>query len=90
MLRDAASTLNNLPNLHIEVEGYTDNVGNDDLNLGLSLRRAKTVRDFLIRYGVAANRLVFRGYGESQPIADNATAEGRAMNRRVELRLIDR
>ena len=90
VLRDAATTLNNHPVLHIEVAGYTDNVGNDDLNLGLSLRRAKTVRDFLIRYGVAANRLVFRGYGESQPIADNATPQGRAMNRRVELRLIDR
>ena len=90
LLRDAAATLNKYPELHIEVAGYTDNVGNDDLNLGLSLRRAKTVRDFLIRYGVAANRLVFRGYGESQPIADNATAAGRAMNRRVELRLVNR
>jgi len=90
LLRDAAATLNKYPELHIEVAGYTDDVGNDDLNLGLSLRRAKTVRDFLIRYGVAADRLVFRGYGESQPVADNATSAGRAMNRRVELRLIDR
>jgi len=53
-------------------------------------RRAKTVYNFLIKYGVDASRLTFRGYGESMPIADNATAEGRATNRRVELRVVKR
>jgi OOP family OmpA-OmpF porin len=57
-------------------------------NQGLSDRRAKTVFDFLIRYGADENRMTFKGYGESEPIADNSTAQGRAANRRVELRVI--
>jgi len=52
------------------------------------MRRAKTVMDFLIHYGVDESRLSFEGYGESEPIADNSTADGRAINRRVELRLV--
>ena len=90
LLRDAANTLIKYPDMHIEVAGHTDSVGNADLNQGLSMRRAKTVRDSLIRYGVDQGRLTFRGYGESQPIADNTTADGRATNRRVELRLVNR
>jgi outer membrane protein OmpA-like peptidoglycan-associated protein len=88
LLQNAADTLNKHPELRIEVAGHSDDVGNADQNIGLSMRRAKTVMDFLIRYGVAEDRLSFRGYGESQPIADNDTAEGRATNRRVELRLV--
>ncbi len=87
LLQTAADTLNANPDLVIEVAGHTDNVGNSDLNIGLSMRRAKTVRDFLIQFGVDEGRLSFRGYGEAEPIADNSTAEGRATNRRVELRL---
>ena len=56
--------------------------------MGLSERRAKTVMDYLIRYGVDASRLTYRGYGESEPIANNTTIDGRARNRRVELRVI--
>ena len=87
VLQNAATTLNNYPDLQIEVAGHTDSAGAGDLNYGLSERRAKTVRNYLIRYGVAEDRLIAVGYGESQPVADNATAEGRATNRRVELRI---
>ncbi len=87
LLKDAAATLNKYPNLIVEVAGHTDNVGNEDSNLGLSDRRAKTVLDYLVLYGVDPERLTFRGYGETAPIADNSTAEGRATNRRVELRI---
>ena len=88
ILRDAAATLNKHPNLKVEVAGHTDNVGNMDSNLGLSDRRAKTVLDYLVKFGVDPARLTFRGYGDMDPIADNNTAEGRATNRRVELRVI--
>ena len=87
LLKDAATTLNKYPELVIEVAGHTDDVGDASLNQGLSERRAKTVMDYLIRYGVDPSRLSFRGYGESQPIANNTTLEGRAQNRRVELRI---
>ena len=89
LLRFAAATLNQYPELHIEVAGHSDDVGDAAANAGLSERRARTVRHFLIEYGVAEERLTFKGYGESQPIADNSTAEGRATNRRVELRLVN-
>ena len=71
------------------VEGHTDSVGNDAYNQGLSQRRADAVRKYLVDKGVAAARLEARGFGESQPVADNATAEGRAQNRRVVLRRTD-
>ncbi len=90
LLQEAAETLNKYPELVIEVAGHSDDVGDPIKNEGLSERRAKTVRAFLIHYGVAQDRLTYKGYGESQPIGDNATPEGRAMNRRVELRLTSR
>ncbi len=88
LMRDAARTLNRYPDLVVEVAGHTDNVGNADLNLGLSDRRARTVLDHLIEFGVDPKRLTSRGYGDLMPIADNATPAGRAANRRVELRVI--
>lgn len=88
LLQEAADTLNKHPEIRIEVAGHTDDVGNAEANEGLSERRAETVHAFLIRYGVAESRLTFRGYGESQPIVDNSSADGRAVNRRVELRLV--
>jgi OOP family OmpA-OmpF porin len=88
LLEEAANTLIKYPELQIEVAGHSDNVGDAKANEGLSERRAKTVRAILIRMGVAEERLTFKGYGETQPIGDNSTAEGRAINRRVELRLI--
>ena len=88
ILQRAADTLKLHPDLHIEVAGHSDDVGNAAANAGLSERRAKTVWHYLIQYGVAEDRLTFKGYGESQPITDNSTEDGKATNRRVELRLI--
>ena len=90
VLADAAATLRRNPDLIIEVAGHTDSAGSDTYNASLSERRAITVRDFLIANGVNADNLTVRGYGEGQPIADNATADGRARNRRVELRVQNR
>lgn len=89
ILRGIAETLNKYPEMEIEVAGHTDSVGLGDANYGLSERRAVTVRDILIRFGVEEFRIRATGYGESQPIADNNTAEGRAKNRRVELRILN-
>lgn len=74
------------PEVKVEVGGHCDSDGSNEYNLKLSDRRAKAVRDYLIKKGVAATQLTAKGYGESQPIADNKTAEGKAKNRRVELK----
>lgn len=88
LIRQIADTLRDNAYLQIEVAGHTDSQGDEIGNQGLSDRRAKTVFDYLFLYGVDPKRLSFRGYGESQAIADNETREGRAINRRVELRVI--
>ncbi|KAA9350055.1 OmpA family protein [Larkinella humicola] len=72
------------PTLRIEISGHTDNVGDPRLNLALSENRAKVITTYLIRNGVADGRIATKGYGGTQPIADNTTEEGRAKNRRVE------
>ena len=90
VLADAAATLKKYPNMVVEVAGHTDSDGSATNNLGLSERRANTVRDFLVRAGASAANLSARGYGEARPIADNATSRGKAMNRRVELRILRR
>lgn len=90
VLNDAAATLRKNPSIKVEVAGHTDSDGTAAHNEGLSSRRATTVRDFLVNNGVAANRLSVRGYGESQPIANNTTAAGKAQNRRVVLRILER
>lgn len=69
----------------VKVAGHTDSVGSDAYNQSLSERRARSVADFLATQGVPAEKLQVEGYGESQPVADNGTDEGRAKNRRVEL-----
>ncbi|HSO46527.1 MAG TPA: OmpA family protein [Rhizobiaceae bacterium] len=69
----------------VEVAGHTCSIGTEEYNLGLSLRRAEAVRNYLVSKGVSADRLTVRGYGESRPAVSNATPEGRAQNRRVEL-----
>jgi outer membrane protein OmpA-like peptidoglycan-associated protein/opacity protein-like surface antigen len=76
------------PNVKVEVAGHCDAQNSDAHNLKLSDARAKTVRDYLIRKGVKAEQLEAKGYGESEPIASNDTAAGRAENRRVELKRI--
>ncbi len=79
------ATLKEWGDVKVEVAGHTDSIGTDNYNMGLSLRRANAVRDYLISKGIAAENLTAKGYGESQPVADNRTAAGRFKNRRVEL-----
>ncbi|MOA46899.1 Outer membrane porin F precursor [compost metagenome] len=71
----------------IKVVGHTDSVGSDAYNQALSERRASSVAEYLLSQGVAPNKVTSEGRGESQPIADNETEEGRAKNRRVELHI---
>lgn len=71
----------------VDVYGHTDSDGSDDYNFGLSQRRATSVATFVSNSGIDSRRFVIRGYGESQPIASNATAAGKAANRRVEIQL---
>jgi outer membrane protein OmpA-like peptidoglycan-associated protein len=73
------------PNLRVQVEGYTDNIGGDQYNLTLSQQRGDAVRSYLISQSVATDNITATGYGMSNPIADNATAAGRAQNRRVQM-----
>jgi OOP family OmpA-OmpF porin len=84
----AASLLAN-SDVKIEVAGHTDASGAEGLNLRLSQARAAAVRHYLANKGVAPDRMIARGYGESQPVASNATPDGKAQNRRVELRRIN-
>jgi outer membrane protein OmpA-like peptidoglycan-associated protein len=76
--------MNDNPSVKIQINGYTDNVGNDADNLKLSENRAKAVVDFLITKGIDATRMTWKGFGETQPVADNSSEEGRALNRRTE------
>lgn len=69
----------------ILVTGYTDNTGNDSINIPLSQARAQSVKNYLAGKGIASNRIDAQGYGSSNPIADNSTAAGREQNRRVEI-----
>ena len=86
ILDDAVATLKRYPALKVEIAGHTDSANSDAYNLDLSQRRAKAVLDYFVGHGVEADRLSAKGYGEAEPIADNASADGRFKNRRVELR----
>lgn len=85
-----AESLNKHSNTAIEIVGHTDSSGSDAINLPLSLKRAESTRDYLIGRQVAAERFSTQGWGPDLPIADNKTAQGRAMNRRVEVFVADR
>ena len=73
------------PGLRIDLQGHTDNIGSQNFNMKLSLRRSAAVKTYLVSKGVPADRLKTEGFGFSRPVATNKTKEGRAMNRRVEL-----
>ncbi|MED5526596.1 OmpA family protein [Gallaecimonas pentaromativorans] len=88
VLTDLASTLNKYPKTMVEISGHTDSTGSAAYNQTLSVNRADSVKSFLVRRGVMPERLSTVGYGQTKPIASNATAEGRAKNRRVEIELI--
>ncbi len=88
ILDAAVETLVKRPDIRVEVAAHTDSTGSADYNQQLSERRAASVMAYLQEHGIDASRLTSKGYGESQPIADNSTEEGRAKNRRVELRVL--
>jgi hypothetical protein len=75
------------PSLRIEIEGHTDNEGTESYNLELSMKRAQSVYEYLLDHNISASRLSFKGYGESRPVSSNDTEEGRAFNRRTEIRI---
>jgi len=85
VLDEAAASLKEWGDIKVEVAGHTDSKSGDKYNQNLSQRRAEAVRTYLIGKGIAADHLTAKGYGESRPVADNATEEGRYKNRRVEL-----
>jgi outer membrane protein OmpA-like peptidoglycan-associated protein len=86
-LDNVATILKNCPTVNLTVAGYTDNVGRAASNLRLSRNRANSVMAQLTNDGVPGTRLTAEGYGEENPIADNSTAEGRAENRRIAMRV---
>lgn len=90
ILDQFASGLSSQPNTEVRIIGHTDNVGSDAVNDPLSLQRAQSTRDYLAARGVSPSRVSIDGRGEREPIATNATADGRAQNRRVEIFLAER
>jgi outer membrane protein OmpA-like peptidoglycan-associated protein len=89
MLGEIVKLMKDHTDWRFEVQGHTDNVGAKGANLTLSEQRAKTVVEWLTKNGVAAARLVAKGYGDTVPLMDNATEDGRAKNRRVELKKLN-
>jgi len=89
VLFHAVQVLLSNSDLKVEIQGYTDNVGSDKYNIKLSEKRAQVVKDYLVARGVSADRLTVKGYGKANPIAPNDTAKGRAMNRRIEFKVLN-
>jgi OOP family OmpA-OmpF porin len=87
-LNNIAEALKAQPDMKVEIQGHTDSMGKHDYNVGLSQRRAETVKAYLVNKGVDSERMVPRGYGPDRPIASNGTNQGRAANRRVEFKPI--
>ena len=85
-LNVVADFLKETPNVTVKVEGHTDNIGSQEYNQKLSERRAKSVANYLIEKGVSSDRVTTEGFGFSKPVASNKTAEGRAKNRRTEMK----
>jgi outer membrane protein OmpA-like peptidoglycan-associated protein len=85
-----AGLLNKYSNVKVEVSGHTDNVGDSAANRELSRQRAQSVVNRLVQKGISADRMVVVGYGDSRPAETNDTEEGRATNRRTELRVISK
>jgi outer membrane protein OmpA-like peptidoglycan-associated protein len=86
--QNLATSLQNNPQTNILIVGHTDNTGTDEYNQNLSVRRAESVKAFISANNVANSRLTTSGKGESEPIADNTTLEGRTQNRRVEIVIV--
>ena len=89
ILHDVGDVLKDYPKIkEIRIEGHTDNVGSNKKNKSLSQNRADSVRKFLIEYGIEPGRMIAQGFGEEQPVASNATKDGKQKNRRVEFQII--
>jgi outer membrane protein OmpA-like peptidoglycan-associated protein len=88
-MEHVAGLLKDRDNLRVVVSGYTDDRGSNAANERLSMQRAESVRDYLVAQGVDASRIEVKGMGEADPVATNDTEEGRAQNRRVELRIVN-
>lgn len=86
-LNELADLLKEKKSMEIEIAGHTDNVGNEKYNQDLSKRRAESIKSYLVKKGANAQHIRAAGYGDQQPIASNATADGRAKNRRIEVRI---
>jgi len=86
IIEELYKMLSNNPTLSIIIEGHTDNVGNSTSNITLSEKRAESVKTSLVSKGISADRIKTVGYGQDKPLADNSTEEGKAKNRRVEIR----
>lgn len=87
-LNNIAHILNSMPEVEVKIGGYTDNTGDPEANVILSLQRAEAVKRTLIQKGIEEPRLRAEGYGANHPIGDNSTEEGRKRNRRIALRVI--
>lgn len=87
-LTNFANNLKQNKDTNIQIVGYTDNTGNDNINIPLSQNRAKSVYDFLSSQGISLSRMVFEGKGSENPVADNSTVAGRKENRRVEVYIL--
>jgi OOP family OmpA-OmpF porin len=85
MLDEAVLILKKNPEMNVEIDGHTDNTGSAAYNMTLSERRAKSVMNYFVDKGIESERLTTKGFGFTQPAASNATEQGRAQNRRVEL-----
>lgn len=88
-LNELALLLEKHPEWKLDISGHTDNVGNASNNLMLSKKRAEAVKMFMITHGISEDRLAVHYYGQTKPIADNTTEEGRQKNRRVEMNIVD-
>jgi OOP family OmpA-OmpF porin len=89
VLDEAVSVLQKHPGKKVTIEGHTDAIGSDAYNEKLGMRRANSVKNYLVDKGIAGDTLTTESYGETQPVADNKTKEGRAMNRRVEFKVAE-
>lgn len=89
VLDGVAAELKNFPEVKVEIQGYSDSLGDDNYNLGLSQKRAESVMTYLATQGVPSAQMTAKGYGEANPISDNKTKEGRGKNRRVEMKWLD-
>ncbi|MEW6654646.1 MAG: OmpA family protein, partial [Bacteroidota bacterium] len=88
VLDQAVKLLNDKNKVNVEIEGYCDYIGSEEYNQKLSVERAKTVKAYLVSKGIIENRLSTIGYGKGNPVADNTTEEGRALNRRIVFRIL--